>query len=353
MMESLRDRPVRSLPLLVIVAAVACADCRLLSDPDATTIKSLIVAGTPPAIGAVSQFTAVAVRQDGTSDVVTAQAAWRSSNTAIATVSGDGIVAATSRGSVEISATYGGAKGAFSFAIQSNSTFTLSGTITDATTRLAIANATIVARDASGASRTGTTNGAGRYSIPDLSSGALDLTVRADGYTTALQSARLTADLTLDVALARASNCSAIGFDGLAASDTFAGYAACGFTVNATTPNWSVSTDTGRPPPFVHFTSRALSSTAGELLVTAGARFKFQSVDLYSSTTPVLYTIIGITGSTAAFTQQNSLSTTGDFATITNAQTALAIDALVIRLTTPATACCASVIGIDNVVLVH
>ena len=339
--------------VLIIVAAVACANCRLLSDPDATTIKSLIVAGTPPAIGGSSQFTAVAVRQDGTSDVVTAQASWRSSNTAVATVSGDGVVAAVSRGSVEISATYSGVKGAFSFAIQSASTFTLSGTITDAMTRLPIANATIVVRDATGASRTGASNSTGRYSIPDLPSGALDLTVRADGYATALQSARLTADLTVDVALARASTCSAIGFDGLAAGDTFGSYAACGFTVNATTPNWRVSAETGRPPPFVQFTSRALSSTAGELVVTAGARFKFQSVDLYSSTTPVLYTITGISGSSAAFTQQSSLSTTGDFATITNAQASMAIEALVIRLTTPVTSCCASVIGIDNVVLVR
>jgi carboxypeptidase family protein/Big-like domain-containing protein len=340
--------------LIILAAALAFASCgRLLSDPDTTTVKSLIVAGTPPTVGTSSQFTAVAVRTDGTTDGVTAQAAWRSSNTAVATVSSNGVVEAVSRGTVEIAATYGGAKGAFSFDIAAATSFTLSGAVTDATTRLPIAGAAVVARDASGTSRTATTNSTGRYSIPDLPSGALDISVRADGYAPSLQSARLTADLTIDVALARASDCTVIGFDGLARTDTFSSYAACGFTVTATTSNWSVSTTTGRPPPFVAFTSRALASTAGEVIVTAAAQFKFQSVDLYSSTTPVLYTITGIANGTAAASLQNTLGTTGDFVTISNTQTSPALDALVIRLTTPVTSCCASTIGIDNVVLVR
>jgi trimeric autotransporter adhesin len=340
--------------VIILAAALTFTGCgRLLSDPDTTTLKSLVVAGTPPAVGTSSQFTAVAVRTDGTSDPVTAQAAWRSSNTAVATVSSGGVVSAVSRGSVEISATYSGVKGSFSFDIAAATSFTLSGTITDATTRLAVAGATIVARDAAGTSRTTTTNSTGRYSIADLPSGTLDVSVRADGYATNLQSTHLTGDLTIDVALVRASDCSAIGFDGLPRSDTFTGYVACGFTVTPTTSNWSVSTSSGRPPPFVQFTSQALATTSGEVIVTAGAQFKFQSVDLFSSAAPVLYTITGIANGTAALTIQNTLGTTGAFVTITNTQATVAIDALVIRLTTPVTSCCASAIGIDNIVLVR
>jgi hypothetical protein len=338
--------------VIILAAALALTGCgHLLSDPDTTTVKSLIVAGTPPAVGTSSQFTAVAVRTDGASDPVTAQAAWRSSNTAVATVSPNGVVLGVSHGSVEISATYGGARGSFSFDIAAATSFTLSGTITDVTTRLPVTGATIVARDATGTSRTATTNSTGRYSITDLPSGTLDVSVRADGYATSLQSTRLTGDLTIDVALVRASDCSAIGFDGLARSDTFSGYVACGFTVTPTTSNWSVSTASGRPAPFVQFTSQARVSSSGEVVVTATAQFKFQSVDLYSSAAPVLYTVTGIANGTAALTMQNTLDTTGAFVTITNTQASIAIDALVIRLTTPVTSCCASAIGIDNIVL--
>ena len=161
--------------LLVLTAVLACVNCGLVSDPDTTAVKSLIVAGTPPTVGSSSQFTAVAVRPDGTTETVTVQATWRSSNTAVATVSSNGVVAAVSHGSVEISATYGGAKGAFAFAVAAATFFTLSGTVTDATTRLGIANATVTVREATGTTRTATTNGTGRYSIEDLPSGPLDI----------------------------------------------------------------------------------------------------------------------------------------------------------------------------------
>ncbi|HMF92887.1 MAG TPA: carboxypeptidase regulatory-like domain-containing protein [Vicinamibacterales bacterium] len=161
--------------LLVLTAVLACVNCGLVSDPDTTAVKSLIVAGTPPTVGSSSQFTAVAVRPDGTTETVTVQATWRSSNTAVATVSSNGVVAAVSHGSVEISATYGGAKGAFAFAVAAATFFTLSGTVTDATTRLGIANATVTVREATGTPRTATTNGTGRYSIEDLPSGPLDI----------------------------------------------------------------------------------------------------------------------------------------------------------------------------------
>src|SRR5262245_58121526 len=252
----------------MLTAALAVASCgRLVSDPDTTTVRSLIVAGTPPTVGTSSQFTAVAVRPDGTTETVKVQATWRSSNTAVATVSSNGLVAAVSHGSVEISATYAGAKGAFAFDVPAATFFTLSGTVTDATTSLGIANATVTARDSTGTARTATTNSTGRYSIADLPSGALDIAVRANGYATSAQSTRLTADLTFDVVLARGTDCAVIGFDGLARSDTFTSYTACGFTVTTSTSNWMVSTSSGRPAPSVQFATQARAATAGELIV--------------------------------------------------------------------------------------
>jgi hypothetical protein len=122
-------------------------------------------------------------------------------------------------------------------------------------------------------------------------------------------------------------------------------------TVTATTSNWTVSTTYGRPAPFVQFVSPAGTTTSGELLVSAaGATFTFQSVDLYSSTTPIPYVITGIANSAAVLTIQGTQGNTfGNFATITNPQPAARLDALLIRLTNPSAPCCANPMGLDNI----
>src|SRR5213593_3236997 len=60
------------------------------SAPSAPTTTALAVTGTTPAIGETIQFTATAMRSDGTTANVTLQAAWQSSTTAVATVSANG-----------------------------------------------------------------------------------------------------------------------------------------------------------------------------------------------------------------------------------------------------------------------
>jgi Bacterial Ig-like domain (group 2) len=64
------------------------------------------VTGTAPAPGATSQFTATAIMSDGTTQDVTSQATWTSSNAADATVSSTGLVTGVTAGSVAIQATY-------------------------------------------------------------------------------------------------------------------------------------------------------------------------------------------------------------------------------------------------------
>jgi hypothetical protein len=339
------------LTMLLLAGAAASGGCHLLSDPDASDVKSLIVAGTPPVIGESSPFAAMAVHPDGRSTTVTTDATWRSSNTAVASVSADGTVTAKNHGSVEISATYGGARGAFAFDVAAEAALTLSGTITDAATRVGIAGATIIVKDVSNNTRAATTSGTGRYSIDELPTGALELTVRANGYTTSVQSISLTADQTVNVALTRGADCSALTFDGLRASNTFATYTACGFTVAASTSNWGISTSIGRAAPSAQFTSARGSTTAGELVVTSDAPFRFQSVDVYSSTTPVVFVITGIANGRTAFTLQNTLSSPAEFVGIANAASAPAVDALVIRLATPPLSCCDTTVAVDNIAL--
>lgn len=77
--------------LLLILAAAAITGCG--GSPSAPEdVKSLIVVGTPPTIGASTQFTALAVHSDGTTAPATSHVVWTSSNTAVATVKDDGTV---------------------------------------------------------------------------------------------------------------------------------------------------------------------------------------------------------------------------------------------------------------------
>jgi hypothetical protein len=60
-----------------------------------------------------------------------------------------------------------------------------------------------------------------------------------------------------------------------------------GFSVAAALASWVVR-GYGHPAPSIQFSSAAGISTDGEVRVTAAGRpFRFESVDLYSSTTPI------------------------------------------------------------------
>ena len=148
--------------------------------------------------------------------------------------------------------------------------------------------------------------------------------------------------------------CPTLGFDGFddeACAVTT--YTKCGFTVTATTPNWTVITQYGHPAPAIVFESAAGATTTGEVRVTAAAgKFTFRSVDVYSSTTPIPYVITGVANSATVFALRGTHGNTyGDFATITNPNAGAQIDALVIRLVNPAVLCCPNPTGLDNIVV--
>jgi uncharacterized protein YjdB len=82
--------------------AIGCGN----SSTSATTVSSLNVTGTAPAIGATAQFTATATMADGSTQNVTSLATWSSSNSAVATVSSAGLVTGVAAGSTAVGATY-------------------------------------------------------------------------------------------------------------------------------------------------------------------------------------------------------------------------------------------------------
>jgi hypothetical protein len=130
-------------------------------------------------------------------------------------------------------------------------------------------------------------------------------------------------------------------------------YIESGFTVSETSAGWFPSTTYGNPAPFIEFTAAAGSTVTGEIRVTAGgAAFGFKSVDLYSSTTPIPYTFVGMRNCTTVFTETNTVPNTyGAFRTVVARHPMTVIDTLSITLSNPAAPCCPNPMGLDNIVL--
>lgn len=318
----------------------------------ATGVLRVAVAGIPPSLGASSQFTAIATLLDGSAQNVTSQATWASSDPAVATVSSAGVVTAKSAGTVAVAAAYSGAQGSLSFTVTSAATFTLKGTVTDIESRSPL-TATVTARDATGVAKSAVTDSSGFYSIAGVASGTVVVTAEAPNYRTDTRSITLYGDTTFVFLLARLSVCPRIGFDNVGAQGApFTTYTACGFTVTATTSNWTISTGYGHPAPFIQFTSDGGTTTSAEIMVTAGGgKFTFQSVDVYSSTTPIPYVITGIADSATVFTMQNMIGNTfGNFAVVSNPNPGVQVDTLVIRLTNPPPYI-SNPMGLDNIVV--
>jgi trimeric autotransporter adhesin len=96
----------RACLVLLVISAAACH-----SSPTAPSTSSIAVTGTVPSVGQTSQLDAKATLSNGTSQDVTAQATWSSSNTAIATVTAGGLLKVLALGGAQVTATYQGVSG--------------------------------------------------------------------------------------------------------------------------------------------------------------------------------------------------------------------------------------------------
>lgn len=140
-----------------------------------------------------------------------------------------------------------------------------------------------------------------------------------------------------------------------------------GFEVRVTGPSsytraWESASFIGKPTPSLIFRVPAASPpTSGAILLTPEAgTFRFVSVDLYSSLTPIPYQFIGYTTQpvsgginfTEVFNVTGTLpGTMGNFVTVTNPYSDVPIDRLLIVLTNPTTACCSNAMGLDTIVV--
>ena len=141
------------------------------------------------------------------------------------------------------------------------------------------------------------------------------------------------------------------GLSGLPMFSPFSTYSESGFTVSPASGCWKVD-GYGNPGPSIVFQA---PTSRDEVRITAGgSSFTFGSVDLYSSVTPIPYTITGFLNSSPVFTVANTVPNTfGTFKTVSNPYSAATIDALVIALSNPAPASCCNgnPVGLDNIVL--
>jgi hypothetical protein len=163
------------------------------------------VTGTAPAPGSTSQFTATAKLSDGTTQTVTSQAAWSSSNTAVATVASTGMVTGVGLGEVDITATDANVSGILHIALVRTAppTFTLSGTVTDNFSHGILPNIVVQITSGPNSGVTTRTDATGNYAIAGLSPGTFNVSFSAVSYYTVTNTVTFVADTRLDVVLPR------------------------------------------------------------------------------------------------------------------------------------------------------
>jgi len=106
---------VRTVAAVVLLTALGAAFSACSNSPTAPSTSSISVTGTIPAVGQTSELTAKATLSNGTTQDVTTQAMWSSSNTIVATVTSGGLLKVLQPlGCAEITATYQGMSGKLS-----------------------------------------------------------------------------------------------------------------------------------------------------------------------------------------------------------------------------------------------
>src|SRR5260221_10046117 len=114
--------------------AAACDSCNSDSAPSPTVTSVTITStATLTAPGQTTQLTERAALSNGSTQDVTSQATWQSSNTAVATVSSTGLVTIVTFGQVDITATFQSVSGKTTVTLQLNLTGTWKGTGSDST----------------------------------------------------------------------------------------------------------------------------------------------------------------------------------------------------------------------------
>lgn len=141
-----------------------------------------------------------------------------------------------------------------------------------------------------------------------------------------------------------------LDFNGVSAG-RFTTFTESGFTASVSDGSWTGVTTFGNPAPFIQFVNPPTPD--GTITVTdLGVPFSFNTVDLYSSVTPIPYTFTGLLNGNIVFRVTNTVpNTLGNFATVSNPNGTDLIDTLKISLSNPNTSVGSNPVGLDNVVV--
>lgn len=144
-----------ALLFLVIVGLCGCGGGGGGSTPVAKELASIVITPSPPiAAGTTQQLVATGTFSDNSTQVLTGQVSWSSSDNAIASIAQDGKVTAVAAGSVKITATLSGKSGT---ATQSVTSATLSSIAVTPFENLTISNGQVQEFTATGTFSDGTT----------------------------------------------------------------------------------------------------------------------------------------------------------------------------------------------------
>lgn len=225
---------IRQLILTILAVSVIASGCSKDS-PSPTpspspTVTSVALTGSSPNTGAAVQFIATATLSNGTTQNVTSQATWASSNNAVATVTAAGVVTGVALGDADITATYQNVAGRMHVTI-GRVTYTLTGTVTDGTSGGVLPNVTVQVVDSSGNTQSTKSGSTGAYSISGIAAGSAAISASAVSYQTFTQTMSISADAQLNVVMQRVSCTFTLSTTGL----SFATTGGTG-TVTVTTP---------------------------------------------------------------------------------------------------------------------
>ena len=198
-----------SLSIAMVMVLVNCGGGPVQPPPPPTvTLSSLTVSApsTSIGVGQTLNFSATAVRSDGTTQTVTTQSSWVSTNTGVATVAG-GVVTAVGPGEADIRATFQTVSGSARLTVTAAvpNAFTLCGTVREGGTNTVISDAEVEIRSGPDTDRKTSTNDAGAYCFTGVR--AATITVRAfkSGFDVQDQNVTVSSNTTLDFSLQRAT----------------------------------------------------------------------------------------------------------------------------------------------------
>jgi hypothetical protein len=241
----------------------------------------------------------------------------------------------------------------------------IGGHVTDGVTGGVLPNVLVSVVSGASAGMSARTDPQGDYNLAGLTPDAIELAASATSYIAVTRPVGAGNSARVDFVLARVPppppqspppNSVVISFDGIGSQRSpFTTYVESGFTIVPSLANWAAIRTFGHPAPFIWFEVPAGTTGIGEVRVSAGGRlFRFQAVDVYSSTTQIPWTFTGFLNSAQVFTQNGVVGHTfGNFATVSNAASTVNVDSFIIRITNPAFPCCSNPVGLDNIVVTY